>query len=141
MYNDTERFVSTFYRFDFPVFVADMSLNVLLNFIDIYLEAVHAMSDLQKGDYNSLGVYTGKIVADVFLKNPLTKDWTFNNSEVFMNLPPPDEVIEKQLPALKMPNFNIEERARTEMHRLREQASRNVSSRNQAKEELRDVLE
>ena len=83
VYNDTVRFVNTFYKFELPVFYADVSLNVVLNFIDIYLEAQNGIKALQNDDYGTFGIEIGKITSDVFLKNPLTLDWTFNNSEVF----------------------------------------------------------
>ncbi len=84
MYNDTSRFVTTFSTIDLPIYFADVSLNLLLNFIDIYLEGVDGVKCLKKGDYGCFGTNIGKIISDVFIKNPLTNDWTVNNSEVFV---------------------------------------------------------
>lgn len=84
VYNDTDRFMSTFTDFNFPVFAGNVGINLALNSIDIYLEAKTGIGALQLGNYSEFGIQVGKITSDVFLKNPLTKDWTFNNSEVFM---------------------------------------------------------
>ncbi len=83
VYNDTARFVTTFSSIDVPIYFADVSLNLLLNFIDIYLEGVDAVSCLKKGQYGCFGTNIGKIISDALIKNPLTNDWSLHNSEVF----------------------------------------------------------
>ncbi|TNV76316.1 hypothetical protein FGO68_gene793 [Halteria grandinella] len=84
VYNDTDRFMSTFTDFSLPVFAAQMGMNLALNFIDIYIEAGNGIEAMQTGNYSEFGIQMGKITSDLFVKNPMTKDWTFNNSEVFM---------------------------------------------------------
>jgi hypothetical protein len=59
-------------------------MNLALNFIDIYIEGQQGVAALQRGNYSQFGIMIGKITSDVFIKNPMDKDWTFNNSQVFM---------------------------------------------------------
>ena len=60
------------------------------------MEAVEGVSALQAGNYTKFGVDVGKIVSDVFIKSPLSSDWTYNNSEVF----------QMQLAQKGVPNFD-----------------------------------
>ena len=68
---------------DVTAYFQSVSLNMFFNYIDIYLESLEAMRCLKVGEYACFGTNIGKIISDVFLKNPLTSDWTLNNSEVF----------------------------------------------------------
>ena len=55
--------------------IADLSMNVLLNYADIAIELSEAKSCMMRGDYAPLGVWLAKITSDVFFKNPLTPTW------------------------------------------------------------------
>lgn len=98
VYTDLGRFLTLYTRIQVPaVFAADLALNSVLNFIDIYMEVVAAVTGMQADDYAKMGIYTGKILSDVVLKNPTDVDWTPNNSEVFTQLVKQKLLIQDQI--------------------------------------------
>ena len=58
------------------------SLNLILNGADIIEELTKLDDYIKEKDYNNVGTYIGKIVADITLKNPLRNSWSFRNSEI-----------------------------------------------------------
>ena len=56
-------------------------LNLGLNGVDIYQEVATAYNKWEQGDWEGLGRYIGKVVADVIGKNPLAETWSHQNSE------------------------------------------------------------
>ena len=51
-------------------------LNLGLNGVDIYQEVATAYDKSVQGDWEGLGRYMGKVVADVIGKNPLAETWS-----------------------------------------------------------------
>ncbi len=51
-------------------------LNLALNGVDIYQEIATAYNKWALGDWEGLGRYIGKVVADVIGKNPLAETWS-----------------------------------------------------------------
>jgi hypothetical protein len=56
--------------------------NILFNTVDIYLELVDGAESLAIDDYENFGANIGKIVSDIFIKNPIDFAWQKNNSNV-----------------------------------------------------------
>ena len=56
-------------------------LNLALNGVDIYQEVATAYNRAAQGDWEGLGRYMGKVVADVVGKSPLAETWSHLNSE------------------------------------------------------------
>ncbi len=79
--------------FDWSDFALDTGKNVFWNFADIYDESKKASAAIKVEDYAAFGLNAGKIVSDVFVKNPNDYSWVLNNSDVFMALPPPSDVV------------------------------------------------
>ncbi len=66
-----------------PYFLSDLSLNLLLNFIDLVIETRAAYEALRSGEYDQLGREIGKLISDIGVKSPMSEAWRFENSEVF----------------------------------------------------------
>ncbi len=62
--------------------ISHMCLNLLFNAADILLEILDAYLGLSSGDYSLFGVAIGKILSDLFIKNPLDPDWQTHNSQI-----------------------------------------------------------
>lgn len=56
-------------------------LNLALNGVDIYQEAATAYERAAQGDWQGVGRYLGKVVADVVGKSPMAETWSHLNSE------------------------------------------------------------
>ena len=83
VYNDTLYFKETIENFDPVVFGINVTLNVFMNFAEIYNQLNKSSSALSSGKYETFGVAVGKLTSDILIKNPFSKDWTLNNSDIF----------------------------------------------------------
>ena len=123
VYTDVSKFWQTFGRnFSLPFFIADVGLNTFINFIDIYNVGLKGVTSLQQGDYSDFGISAGTIASDMFLKNPLSSDWTFNNSAVFQEQLsqglPPQDYIPQQMSQIKLESGMKEWRLKDELGEL-----------------------
>ena len=82
--------------------------NVIFNFIDVYMEIQQGNTALVSGDYVDFGRQVGKIVSDIFLKNPSSSDWSRHNSEIA-------QAVMKKSPQLTDDGFNLK---KTSPHKL-----------------------
>lgn len=100
IYNDTMLIYDMFNvaSFSWLDFAKDTGLNLFWNYADIVLEVQDANDAIKEKDYNRFGANLGKIVSDVFVKNPTEYAWNFNNSEVMMAMGPPTDLISLILP-------------------------------------------
>ncbi|CDW91367.1 UNKNOWN [Stylonychia lemnae] len=98
VYNDTLDIYNLFTNdYDILSLSIDFGLNVLFNMGDIISEVKQSSVALSQNDYKTFGHMIGKIVSDIFIKNPLDVAWNLNNSDIFMAMPPPENVLSTQV--------------------------------------------
>lgn len=56
-------------------------LNLVFNGVDIYAEAVVIYQSYMGSNWEQLGTYLGKVLADVYFNNPTNIQWSYENSE------------------------------------------------------------
>mmetsp|Transcript_18279 Transcript_18279/g.17404 ORF Transcript_18279/g.17404 Transcript_18279/m.17404 type:complete len:107 (-) Transcript_18279:209-529(-) len=59
--------------------------NLLFNIYDFYLIVMDMYLSLYYDDFNRIGEDMGRMISDIFLKNPSSYDWSFTNSLVYKN--------------------------------------------------------
>lgn len=82
VWTDTLGFTETMTFFDDERIYFDVIQNLFFNFIDIYTEISNSNTALVTDNYLTFGQQVGKIVSDIFLKNPSSDDWSRHNSEI-----------------------------------------------------------
>jgi hypothetical protein len=66
-------------------FYLNTLVNIAFNFIDIWLELENSYLSLDSSSYENFGISVGKIISNVFIKNPMDISWTKQNSDIIMS--------------------------------------------------------
>lgn len=81
-YNDIVDAYNVFIFTDYINSIYTYTANVALNAIDIYYESLYLYEAYQTDEWADLGTYLGMILSDLFLKNPFSLSWVYQNSVI-----------------------------------------------------------
>lgn len=81
-YNDIVDAYNVFIFKDYIHSLFKYTANVGLNGIDIYYESLYLYEAYTTGNWDNFGKYIAMITSDLFLKNPFSSSWVYQNSVI-----------------------------------------------------------